>query len=587
MAFRIMLYTSITIFVVGLIYKFFTWFNHSISIADKTIKPSKRVFSAIAGILKVIFSAKILVLFKVFIFEVLFQGSILKSNFTRWLTHMLIFIGFMLLLLMHALESIISESLFSEYYSTLNPFLFLREFFGVLVLAGVCIALYRRLISSPPRLRTNAGDTYAIIILAAIMISGILLEGIKITSHTEFMIMVEDYAGLDDEEEITALESVWVNSYGLVSPNVNGIFDEEILEQGREINEESCVDCHSSNKWAFTGFAMAKILKPVALTLDRLGGSTIFWYIHITLCFLGLAYLPFSKMFHIIATPVSILANAVMEEGKSDPANIVTRQIIELDACTHCGACSLSCSAGMLFEALGNEYILPSEKMAFLKLLTSSKKLTPEELKVIREGVYLCTNCDRCTVVCPSGINLKELWFNVRESLILRGYPEPAILSPLSFFRGLKRDLINDDDYAGPLKAALQSVTVDFEITVQSDKPLVLNDSKVDEISSKIKDNTYTYCFDCQNCTALCPVVENYDRPNESLDLLPHQIMRCLGLGLTEMASGSRMLWECLTCYKCQEHCPQKVAVCDLFFQLKNLAAKKKQLIRSGFVSTD
>jgi len=241
----------------------------------------------------------------------------------------------------------------------------------------------------------------------------------------------------------------------------------------------------------------------------------------------------------------------------------------------------------MLFEALGNECILPSEKMAFLKLLTSSKQLTPEELKVIREGVYLCTNCDRCTVVCPSGINLKELWFHVRESLIQRGHPEPAILTPLSFFRGLKRNLIDDDEYAKPLKAALQSVTVDSEITMQSDKPLVLNGSKAGEIPSKIKDSTYAYCFGCQNCTTSCPVVENYDSPNEFLDLLPHQIMCCLGLGLTEMASGSRMLWECLTCYKCQEHCPQKVAVCDLFFQLKNLAAKKKQLIRSGFVSTD
>jgi heterodisulfide reductase subunit C len=55
---------------------------------------------------------------------------------------------------------------------------------------------------------------------------------------------------------------------------------------------------------------------------------------------------------------------------------------------------------------------------------------------------------------------------------------------------------------------------------------------------------------------------------------LPHQIMNCLGLGLVEMASGPRMLWDCVTCYQCQEHCPQNVQVTDLLFQLKNLAVK-------------
>jgi len=60
------------------------------------------------------------------------------------------------------------------------------------------------------------------------------------------------------------------------------------------------------------------------------------------------------------------------------------------------------------------------------------------------------------------------------------------------------------------------------------------------------------------------------------LGLLPHQIMGCLGLGLTQMAAGARMIWDCLTCYKCQENCPQEVEVCDLLFDLKNAAAQER-----------
>jgi heterodisulfide reductase subunit C len=67
-------------------------------------------------------------------------------------------------------------------------------------------------------------------------------------------------------------------------------------------------------------------------------------------------------------------------------------------------------------------------------------------------------------------------------------------------------------------------------------------------------------------------VVGNYDDPEQVLGLLPHQIMCSLGLGLTEMASGARMLWDCLTCYKCQENCPQQVEVCDVLYRLKNFA---------------
>jgi ferredoxin len=180
-------------------------------------------------------------------------------------------------------------------------------------------------------------------------------------------------------------------------------------------------------------------------------------------CFIGLAYLPFSKMFHIISTPVSLLANAVMEKETANPANIVTRQVMELDACTHCGTCSLRCSASTAFDVLGNEYILPSEKMTFLKALAKGKNLSDDKLHAILEGVYLCTNCDRCTVVCPSGINLKELWFNVREDLLQRELPELLTLSPFSFYRGLNRNNIAADNYRKPIEAANRSVACNFE----------------------------------------------------------------------------------------------------------------------------
>ena len=137
MVFLTLLYISLAIFGLGLLYKFSTWFTRTIGSTGQDITASERASAAAKGIAGVIFSAKILTLCKVFILDVLLQVRILKEDFTRWLMHMLIYGGFMLLLLMHALEDFVSEVIFAEYYSTLNPFFFLRDLFGIMVLVGV------------------------------------------------------------------------------------------------------------------------------------------------------------------------------------------------------------------------------------------------------------------------------------------------------------------------------------------------------------------------------------------------------------------------------------------------------------------
>jgi hypothetical protein len=111
-------YTSLTVFLLGLIYKISTWFTKNIGILGKTTTTAQRVLSAAKGFVQVIFSFKIFLLLEAFVLDVLLQRRVFKENFVRWLAHMLIFYGFMLLLLMHALESVVSEALFSDYYST-------------------------------------------------------------------------------------------------------------------------------------------------------------------------------------------------------------------------------------------------------------------------------------------------------------------------------------------------------------------------------------------------------------------------------------------------------------------------------------
>ena len=195
-------------------------------------------------------------------------------------------------------------------------------------------------------------------------------------------------------------------------------------------------------------------------------------------------------------------------------------------------------------------------------------------MAAIQEGVYLCTNCDRCTVRCPSGIQLKELWYTVREELLASGPPLVSVLTPFSFARGLVvQEKLKAAVYSLPIEKANQTVAGRFTELMNPNAAISLNARSSPDRRPLLRDHTFSHCFSCQTCTTVCPVVANYNTPEQILGLLPHQIMCCLGLGLTEMAAGAKMIWDCLTCYQCQENCPQQVEVCDLLYDLKNAAA--------------
>jgi len=257
--------------------------------------------------------------------------------------------------------------------------------------------------------------------------------------------------------------------------------------------------------------------------------------------------------------------------------NLSMIQLMELDACTHCAMCTSRCSVAIAFEGIPNINILPSEKLASIKALASGRPLEEREIRDLQEGVYLCTNCYRCTVVCPVEIDLQNLWIKVRELLLQRGIPELSVLSPLSFYRGLMKDETAQGDYEKPLTQAREAIASQCDLLRNKDKILPLTSANrrlQDGLNLSAQARTFSACFGCQTCTTVCPVVGNYEHPQEALGLLPHQIMQAAGLGLRDLAFGSNMLWDCLTCYQCQEQCPQGVWVTDVLYELKNLAVK-------------
>lgn len=306
---------------------------------------ASRLAAAVKAVFKAIFSRRISRLLQALALDALCQGRILRDREDRllWIMHFLIFAGCTLLLLMHALDNHITARVFENYQPTLEPFLLLRNLFGLLVLAGLALAVIRRTITRRGRLKSTAVDYGIIVLLGVIVVSGFLLEAVKIGSYSAFRDMVEAYADASEPGDTAALEAYWVTHYGVVPPQAAEAPPAQVLARGKALHEMSCAACHSPPSGAFVSFVLAEALRPVASGLDRAGAVGFLWSVHFLACFIGVAYLPFSKMFHAIATPVSLAVAAAAGDGPQEGPNAATRQVIEVEGCRHGGTCHAGC----------------------------------------------------------------------------------------------------------------------------------------------------------------------------------------------------------------------------------------------------
>src|SRR4030042_3481379 len=180
------LYMSLAVCMFGILFRIGRWFAMDIGHRAARVSHAKRISAAARGIMKTVFSTALLKIFKLLIFDILLQTRILKTDLLRWFMHFLMFFGFTMLLFMHALDELVTGKVFPGYFSTLDPFQFLRNLFGVMVVIGAGIAVYRRIRYRGPMLRTGFADRYALIILAIIITTGFMVEGAKIASERVF-----------------------------------------------------------------------------------------------------------------------------------------------------------------------------------------------------------------------------------------------------------------------------------------------------------------------------------------------------------------------------------------------------------------
>ena len=117
---------------------------------------------------------------------------------------------------------------------------------------------------------------------------------------------------------------------------------------------------------------------------------------------------------------------------------------IFMDCCVRCGACADKCHfflgtgdpknmpvlrAELLRSVYRNNFTLAGK---ILGKLAGAREVTPEVIKEWFMYSYQCTECRRCSVFCPYGIDTAEVTIVIRELLHLLGIGINWILEPVS-----------------------------------------------------------------------------------------------------------------------------------------------------------
>lgn len=279
-------------------------------------------------------------------------------------------------------------------------FSFLMDLFGLLVLIGVFLAIDRRYITKPDRLGykgemdNTPDDAIVLLLIGFIIITGFIVEALRI----------------------------------------------HVTNPPWEV-------------WSFAGYALAKAFASIdhdtSKTLHKVS-----WWVH-ALASLGfIAYIPYSRLIHMITTPANHFMADLKPVGHIEPIrdfetaesfgaaqldDFTWKQIFDSDACTRCGRCQDGCPAYLSGKPLSPKKMVLDIKDHWLERaplyvaaekaakasgkgekpeIAASEKTLPGGVVELDE-LWACTNCMYCMEHCPASIEHVPKIINMRQYKVL------------------------------------------------------------------------------------------------------------------------------------------------------------------------
>jgi len=314
------------------------------------------------------------------------------------------------------------------------------DIIGLCALIGCLLAIFRRYVLKPDRLDNKPDDALALILVSTLFLLGFVIEGFRI---------------------------------GITNP--------------------------PNALWTPVGLLTAKILSAIGLMGE---GSAPFlhhltWRVHFFLVLGLIAYLPYSKLFHLVSSTLNIFLRSTGPKGELTPITdfetaetfgvttineFTWKQLLDLDACTRCGRCQDQCPAYLSEKPLTPKKLVQDLKNHLQNegniLLGKNGKVEGEQAltpligsAITADELWSCTSCMACMEQCPVFVEQIPKVVDLRRYLVMMESSFPSEVAGV--FRNMEVNsnpwgigLASRGDWAKSLNVPILSEVEDKDIDI-------------------------------------------------------------------------------------------------------------------------
>ncbi|MBU1701575.1 MAG: 4Fe-4S dicluster domain-containing protein [Candidatus Eisenbacteria bacterium] len=342
--------------------------------------------------------------------DVFAHRRILKEPY-QGLFHFFILWGFIALLITTTIVFLQADLIYpvwkvwfmkDAFYLGLSLF---ADLFGLLAITGVSMALARRLFFKPKWLDEKPEDNIILWSFLGILVTGFIVEGLRL--------------------------------------------------QATEVNPANPMHAHI---WTSpVGRMLAYLLSGMSLSAIYITHKILWWF-HILGAFAFIVFIAYSKLFHMITTPVNIYLRARTAQppiktmppesfedaetfGIHNIEEYSRKDLFDSEACMRCGRCVEACPAFMTDKPLVPRDIIQDLRTyleAKAKMVTGDDgiyKIVPDEAykgpaligdTIKKETIWSCVTCMACVEACPAYILQFPKLIDLRRYLVMMESDFPA-----------------------------------------------------------------------------------------------------------------------------------------------------------------
>ncbi len=194
--------------------------------------------------------------------------------------------------------------------------------------------------------------------------------------------------------------------------------------------------------WSPFGNLIARASKPFFSDATLIGAHRFTWWFHLVLSFGVIAWFPFTKMIHVFTAPLNIytaqlvplgatLKNIDFEKTEAFGVNSLTaftwKDLLDLDACTECGRCTAVCPAHAVGKELSpRDIVLQLRGLLHDPTFDTSSPIINATPATSPAAVWQCTTCAACMEACPVFIEQMPKIVDMRRYLVMEeaDFPE-------------------------------------------------------------------------------------------------------------------------------------------------------------------